>query len=57
MDKTTIALAAQAMGTTEVKLNERLKAGRVMSEQFLPEFGKQLQSEFGERLGEAIAKT
>ena len=50
------AIAAQAMGTTEVKLNELLKAGQVMSKQFLPEFGKQLQSEFGERLGEAIAQ-
>ncbi|MEP0873357.1 tape measure protein [Trichocoleus desertorum AS-A10] len=40
-------IAARAMGVTEGELNKLLETGQVTSEEFLPKFAKQLQSEFG----------
>lgn len=41
-------IAARAMGVTEAELNKLLETGQVVSEDFLPRFARQLQTEFGE---------
>ena len=41
------AIAARAMGVTEGELNKMLETGQVLSDDFMPKFAKQLQSEFG----------
>lgn len=46
-------LAARAMGVTTQELNKMLEQGLVLSDDFLPKFGRQLREEFGEQLPEA----
>jgi hypothetical protein len=41
-----VAIAARAMGVTEVALNEMLESGEVIADELLPNFAKQLQIEF-----------
>ena len=43
----TFSLFARALGVSEGELNKLLETGQVFSEEALPKFGKQLQSEFG----------
>ncbi len=44
-------IAARAMGVTTMQLGEMMKAGEVVSEDFLPKFGAELEKTFGSRLG------
>lgn len=41
------ALAAKAMGVTEMELNKMLETGQVVAQDFLPKFAKQLDISFG----------
>lgn len=41
------SIAARAMGVTEGELNKLLETGSVASDEFLPKFARQLQTEFG----------
>ncbi|WP_321367579.1 tape measure protein [uncultured Desulfuromusa sp.] len=49
-------IAARAMGVTTQELNKMLEQGQVLSDDFLPKFGRQLRKEFGEQLPEATTK-
>lgn len=40
-------IAARAMGVTEAELNKMLETGKVLSEDFLPKFARQLSQEVG----------
>lgn len=42
------AIAARSMNVTEAAFTKMLETGQVLSQDFLPRFGKQLQSEFGD---------
>lgn len=42
-----VQIAARAMGVSTVRLNEMLKAGEVLSEEFLPKLAKELRKTFG----------
>lgn len=46
-------IAARAMGVTTAELNKMLELGQVLSEDFLPKFGRQLRKEFGEAVPDA----
>lgn len=46
-------IAADAMGVTQIKLNEMLDQGKLYSEDFLPKFAKQLKLTFQDGLGKA----
>lgn len=43
-------IAARAMGVTTMQLGEMMKDGAVISEDFLPKFGAELEKTFGSRL-------
>lgn len=43
-----MAIAARATGKTQEEFTRMLDAGEILSDDFLPKFGKQLQAEFGE---------
>jgi tape measure domain-containing protein len=46
-------IAARAMGVTTMQLGEMMKAGEVVSEDFLPKFGKELEKMFGGKVKDA----
>ena len=46
-------IAARAMGVTTEELNKMLERGEVLSDDFLPRFGRQLRIEFGEGVPDA----
>lgn len=46
-------IAARAMGMTTEELNKQLKAGKVLSEDFLPKFAKAIREEYAGSLNEA----
>lgn len=48
------ALAAKAMGVTQAELNKMLETGKVMADDFLPRFAKQLDITFGNDKNERI---
>lgn len=48
------ALAAKAMGVTEAELNKMLETGKVVANDFLPKFAKQLDISFGNDKTEKI---
>lgn len=47
------AIAARAMGVTESQLNDLLEQGKILSEDFLPKFARQLEQEFAGSLSGA----
>ncbi|MBN3875230.1 tape measure protein [Nostoc sp. JL23] len=48
-----MGIAARAMGVTEAEFTKLLDTGSVLSQDFLPRFAKQLQSEFGDAAKDA----
>ncbi|HYX18360.1 MAG TPA: Hint domain-containing homing endonuclease, partial [Nostoc sp.] len=48
-----MGIAARAMGVTEGEFQKLLDSGRILSQDFLPRFAKQLQSEFGDAAKDA----
>jgi hypothetical protein len=51
------AMAAQAMGMTTEEFNNALKAGKIMSEDFLPKFSAVLKGKFSGAVAESIRAT
>src|SRR5690606_4007993 len=49
-----VALAAKAMGVTEMELNKMLEKGEVIAQDFLPRFAAQLDKAFGKDKTERI---
>ena len=47
-------IAARAMGVTTSELNKMLELGEVLSEDFLPKFGRQLREEFAQGVPDAV---
>jgi tape measure domain-containing protein len=50
-----LQISARAMGVTTSELNELVRSGRLLTEDFLPKFERQLSKEFG--IGGAVAST
>ncbi|MCC5640349.1 tape measure protein [Nostoc sp. CHAB 5844] len=48
-----MGIAARALGVTETEFQRLLDSGQILSQDFLPKFAKQLQSEFGDAAKEA----
>ncbi|MFK0731414.1 MAG: tape measure protein [Gloeotrichia echinulata GP01] len=48
-----MGIAARSMGLTEQEFTRLLDAGQILSQDFLPKFAKQLQSEFGDAAKDA----
>ncbi|MBD2437361.1 tape measure protein [Nostoc sp. FACHB-110] len=48
-----LGIAARAMGVTEAEFTRLLDSGQILSEDFLPKFAKQLQTEFGDAAKDA----
>jgi tape measure domain-containing protein len=48
-----MGIAARAMGVTEQEFQRLLDTGQILSQDFLPKFAKQLQSEFGDAAKDA----
>ncbi len=46
-------IAAKAMGVTTAQLGDMMKKGQVISEDFLPKFGAELEKRFGKQAGKA----
>ncbi|MBN1183862.1 MAG: tape measure protein, partial [Bacteroidales bacterium] len=49
------AIAAKAMGMTVSEFNKAVAAGRIMSEDFLPKFAKQMETDFSGGLNKATS--